>query len=40
MPVGEGQREGDKVPEAGSRPWAVSTEPKAGLKLIDREIMT
>ena len=38
--VGEGQREGETESEAGSRLWAVSTEPDAGLKLTDREIMT
>ena len=26
--------------EAGSRLWAVSTEPETGLELTDREIMT
>ena len=26
--------------EAGSRIWAVSTEPDAGLELTDHEIMT
>ena len=34
------EREGDTESEAGSRPRAVSTEPDAGLKLMDREIMT
>ena len=34
------EREGDTESEAGSRLWAVSTEPDAGLKLTDREIMT
>ena len=38
--VGEGQREGDTESEAGSRLWAVITEPYAGLELMDREIMT
>ena len=38
--MGEGQREGDTESETGSRLWAVSTEPDAGLKLTDREIMT
>ena len=33
-------REGDTESEAGSRFWAVSTEPDAGLELTDREIMT
>ena len=36
----EGQREGDTESETGSRLWAVSTEPDAGLELTDREIMT
>ena len=34
------QREGDTESEAGSRLRAVSTEPKAGLELMNREIMT
>ena len=34
------EREGDTESEAGFRPWAVSTEPDAGLELTDREIMT
>ena len=38
--TGEGQREGDTESETGSRLWAVSTEPDAGLELTDREIMT
>ena len=38
--MGEGQREGDTESEAGSRLWAVSTEPDAGLELTDCEIMT
>ena len=38
---GEGaEREGDKESEAGSRLQAVSTEPDAGLKLTNCEIMT
>ena len=37
---GEGQREGDTESETGSRLWALSTEPDAGLELTDREIMT
>ena len=40
MRVGEGQREGDTEADAGSRLWAVSTEPKAGLELTSCEIMT
>ena len=38
--VGEGQRDGDTESEAGSRLWAVSTEPNVGLKLTSHEIMT
>ena len=38
--TGEGQREGDTESETGSRLWAVSPEPDAGLELTDREIMT
>ena len=34
------EREGDTESEAGSRLWAVSTEPDMGLKLMDCEIMT
>ena len=37
---GEGQREGDTESETGSRLWAVSTEPDAGLALMDHEIVT
>ena len=33
-------REGDTESEAGSRLQAVSTEPDAGLELINCEIMT
>ena len=36
----EGQREGDTECEAGSRLWAVSTEPDVGLELTNCEIMT
>ena len=36
--AGEGQRAGDT--EAGSRLWAISTEPDMGRKLTNREIMT
>ena len=38
--TGEGQREGDTESEAGSTPWAVSTEPDSGLKPTNCEIMT
>ena len=34
------EREGDTESETGSRLWAVSTEPDAGLELTNREIMT
>ena len=38
---GEGEeREGDTESEAGSRLQAVSTEPGAGLELMNCEIMT
>ena len=40
MNRGGAEREGDTESETGSRLWAVSTESDAGLKLIDREIMT
>ena len=38
--MGDGQRERETESEAGSRLWAVSTEPNAGLELANREIMT
>ena len=34
------EREGDTESEAGSRLWAVSPEPDAGLELTDHEIVT
>ena len=34
------EREQDTESEAGSRLWAVSTEPDAGLKLTSSDIMT
>ena len=37
---GLGQREGGTESAAGSRLWAVSTEPDAGLKLTSCEIIT
>ena len=37
---GGSEREGDTESEAGSRLWAVSTEPDMGLELTDYEIMT
>ena len=36
---GGAEREGDTEFEAGSRLWAVNTEPDAGLELTDHEIM-
>ena len=38
--AGEGQREGDKESEAGSKLSAVGTEPDAGLELTDCRIVT
>ena len=40
MNRGGAEREGDTESETGSRLWAVSTEPNAGLELTDREIVT
>ena len=40
MNSGGAEREGDTESKAGSRLWAVSTEPDAGLELTNREIMT
>ena len=40
MSSGGAEREGDTESEAGSRLRSISTEPDAGLKLTDREIMT
>ena len=40
MNGGGAEREGDTESKAGSRLWAVSPEPDAGLKLTDREIVT
>ena len=37
---GRGEREGDTESEAGSRIWAVSTEPNTGLEPMNCEIMT
>ena len=39
MSGGGAEREGDTESEAGSRLWAVSTEPNAGLELTDHQIM-
>ena len=36
---GGAEREGDTESEAGSRLWAVSTEPDVALELTNREIM-
>ena len=40
MSRGGAEREGDTESEAGSRLWAVSMEPDAGLQLMNHEIMT
>ena len=40
MSGGGAEKERDTESEAGPRPRAVSTEPNAGLELINREIMT
>ena len=40
MSGGGAEREGDTESEAGSKLWAVSTEPNVGLKLMSCEIMT
>ena len=40
MNGGGAEREGDTESEAGSRLWAVSTEPDVGLELTNHEIMT
>ena len=40
MSRGGPEREGDTESEAGSRLWAISTEPDAVLKLTNCEIMT
>ena len=40
MSGGGAEREGDTESKLGSRLWAASTEPDAGLKLMDYEIIT
>ena len=40
MSGGGAEREGDTKSKVGSRLWAVSTEPAAGLELTNHEIMT
>ena len=40
MNGGGAEREGDTESEAGSRLWAVSTEPDVGLEFTNRAIMT
>ena len=40
MNGGGAEREGDTESEAGSRLWAISPEPDAGLELTDLEIVT
>ena len=37
--MGEGRKR-EAESEAGSRLWAISPEPDAGLELTDREIVT
>ena len=37
---GRGKRDGDTESKAGSKLQAVSTEPSAGLELVNLEIMT
>ena len=39
MSGGGAEREGDTESEVGSRLWAISPEPDAGLELTDREIV-
>ena len=40
MNGGGAEREGDTGSEAGSRLWAISPGPDAGLELRNREIVT
>ena len=40
MNGGGAEREGDTESETGSRLWAISPEPDAGLELMNREIVT
>ena len=40
MNGGGTERERDTESETGSRLWAISPEPDAGLELTDREIVT
>ena len=40
MNGGGAEREGNTESEAGSRLWAISPGPDAGLELTDREIVT
>ena len=40
MNRGGAEREGDTESEGGSRLRAVSTEPDAGLELVNQEIMS
>ena len=40
MSMGGAERGGDTESKAGSRLWAVSTEPDTGLELTNRETMT
>ena len=34
------EKEGDTESKAGSRLWAISTEPDAGLELLNQEMVT
>ena len=40
MNGGGAEREGDTESETGSRLWAISPEPDAGLEFTDHEIVT
>ena len=40
MNGGGSEREGDTESKAGSKLWAVSTEPDVGFELVNHEIMT
>ena len=37
MTGGGAEKEGDTESEAGSRLWAISPEPHAGIELMDRD---
>ena len=40
MNGGRAEREGDTESEPGSRLWAISPEPDAGLELTEHKIVT